>query len=130
MLRRRSAILWNALGRFDPDVLAQPGVKWLMALEGINDIGFGSRPDTPASDAVASDDLIAALKQLIERAYAHGIKVVGGTLTPYEGAAYYTEAVELQRRRSLASKRCRVIRRWRTDRSVDFWLKQASTAAK
>jgi lysophospholipase L1-like esterase len=80
----------NALARFDRDVLAQPGVKWLMVLEGINDIGLGSRPDTPVSDAVGADELIAALKQLIERAHEHGIKVIGGTLTPYEGAAYYS----------------------------------------
>ena len=84
----------NALARFDRDVLAQPGVKWLMILEGINDIGLGSRPDTPVSDAVSSDDLIAALKQLIERAHEHGIKVIGCTLTPYEGAAYYSEGGE------------------------------------
>jgi lysophospholipase L1-like esterase len=84
----------NALARFDRDVLAQPGVKWLMILEGINDIGLGSRADAAATDAVTSDDLIAALKQLIERAHEHGIKVIGGTLTPYEGAAYYSESGE------------------------------------
>jgi lysophospholipase L1-like esterase len=79
----------NALARFDRDVLAQPGVKWLMILEGINDIGLSS-----TSDPVRSDDLIAALKQLIERAHEHGIKVIGGTLTPYEGAAYARESGE------------------------------------
>jgi lysophospholipase L1-like esterase len=83
----------NALARFDRDVLAQPGVKWLMILEGINDIGISSRTDMP----VPSDDLIAALKQLIERAHEHGIKAIGGTLTPYEGAAYYTEGGEQTR---------------------------------
>jgi len=87
----------SALARFDRDVLAQPGVKWLMILEGINDIGLASFPGTPASDAVSSDDLIAAQKQLIERAHAHGIKVIGGTLTPYEGAAYASEAGEVVR---------------------------------
>jgi lysophospholipase L1-like esterase len=79
----------NALARFDRDVLAQPGVKWLMILEGINDIGLSSD-----SDPVTSDDLIAALKQLTERAHEHGLKVIGGTLTPYEGAAYYRESGE------------------------------------
>ncbi|MGA2213242.1 MAG: SGNH/GDSL hydrolase family protein [Bryobacteraceae bacterium] len=79
----------NALARFDRDVLAQPGVKWLMVLEGINDIGVSS-----STDPVSADDLIAALKQLIERAREHGIKVIGGTLTPYEGARYYTEPGE------------------------------------
>jgi lysophospholipase L1-like esterase len=84
----------NALARFDRDVLAQPGVKWLMVLEGINDIGLGSRAEAEASDAVTPEDLIGALQQLIERAHAHGIKVIGGTLTPYEGAAYYSPAGE------------------------------------
>jgi lysophospholipase L1-like esterase len=79
----------NALARFDRDVLAQPGVKWLMILEGINDIGLSS-----SSDPVSSDDLIAGLKQLIERAHEHGIKVIGCTLTPYEGARYYSDVGE------------------------------------
>jgi lysophospholipase L1-like esterase len=82
----------SALARFDRDVLAQPGVKWLMILEGINDIGLSSD-----ADPVSSDDLIAALKQLIERAHEHGIKVIGGTLTPYEGAAYARESGEQTR---------------------------------
>ena len=84
----------SGLRRFDRDVLAQPGVKWLMVLEGINDIGIGNRANAAASDAVGADDLIAALKQLIERAHEHGIQAIGGTLTPYEGAAYYSEAGE------------------------------------
>jgi lysophospholipase L1-like esterase len=84
----------SALARFDRDVLAPPGVKWLMILEGINDIGQGTRTDMPVIDPVNSDDLIAALKQLIERAHGHGIKVIGCTLTPYEGAPYYSEAGE------------------------------------
>lgn len=90
----RDTVGVNALARFDRDVLAQPGVKWLTILEGINDIGRASQADTPVRDAVGADDLIAALKQLIERAHEHGIKVIGGTLTPYEGAAYYSEGGE------------------------------------
>ena len=87
----------NALARFDRDVLAQPGVKWLTILEGINDIGLGSLAGTPVSDAVGAGDLTAALKQLIDRAHVHGIKVIGCTLTPYEGAAYYSEGGEQTR---------------------------------
>jgi lysophospholipase L1-like esterase len=87
----------SALARFDRDVLVQPGVKWLMIMEGINDIGLGSRPDTPVSEAVGSDILIAALKQMIDRAHEHGIKVIGCTLTPYEGAAYFSEGGEMVR---------------------------------
>ena len=85
----------SALARFDRDVLAQAGVQWLTVLEGINDIGNHTRPDTPSSEALSSaDDLIAGLRQIAERAHTHGIKVIGCTLTPYQGAAYYSEKGE------------------------------------
>lgn len=87
----------SALARFDRDVLSQPGVKWLIVLEGINDIGLGARPDADTGDAVTADDLIAAHKQIIERAHMHGIKVIGATLTPYVGAAYATNQGETVR---------------------------------
>jgi len=76
----------SALARFDRDVLSQPGVKWLIVLEGINDIGLGAR----AADPITADDLIAAHKQIIERAHLHGIKAIGGTPTAFSGAAYYS----------------------------------------
>jgi lysophospholipase L1-like esterase len=81
----------NALARFDRDVLSQEGVKWLMILEGINDIGQGTR------DPVTAEELIAAQRQLIERAHMHGIKVIGCTLTPYKGASYYSDDGEIMR---------------------------------
>jgi lysophospholipase L1-like esterase len=81
----------SALARFDRDVLSQPGVKWLMFLEGINDIGHGAQ--VPA-EAVTADDLIWGHKQIIEMAHTHGIQVIGCTLTPYEGAAYYRDGGE------------------------------------
>ena len=87
----------NALARFDRDVLSQPGVRWLIVLEGINDIGLGNLPGIPPAEAPTVDDLIAAHKQIIERAHMHGIKVIGATLTPYVGAAYATEHGEAMR---------------------------------
>jgi lysophospholipase L1-like esterase len=84
----------SALARFDRDVISQPGVKWLIVLEGINDIGFGALPGAQPTDTVTADDLIAAHKQIIERAHLHGIRVIGGTLTPYLGAGYATEQGE------------------------------------
>ena len=87
----------SALARLDRDVLSQPGVKWLIVLEGINDIGLGSLPGAPATEAPTADDLIAAHKQIIERAHMHGIKVIGATLTPYVGAAYATDHGEVLR---------------------------------
>jgi lysophospholipase L1-like esterase len=77
----------NALARFDRDVIAQNGVKYLLILEGINDIGrLNKYPDSGLTAA----DLISALNQMIVRAHAHGIAVIGCTLTPYHGAGYYT----------------------------------------
>ncbi|MGB9070645.1 MAG: SGNH/GDSL hydrolase family protein [Candidatus Acidiferrales bacterium] len=87
----------NALARFDRDVLSQPGVKWLIILEGINDIGIGSLPGAPATENPTVEDLIAAHQQMIERAHMHGIKVIGATLTPYLGAAYATDRGETLR---------------------------------
>jgi lysophospholipase L1-like esterase len=72
-------------------VLSQPGVKWVMVLEGINDIGHGAT--TPA-EMVTAEELIAGHKQIIERAHTHGIKAIGCTLTPYEGAHYFIESGE------------------------------------
>jgi lysophospholipase L1-like esterase len=82
----------NALARFDREVLGVPGVKWLMLLEGINDIGQGTRAGIAAADSVTADDIIGGMKQMIQRAHAHGIQVIGCTLTPYLGAAYATDA--------------------------------------
>ena len=76
----------SALARLDRDVLSVPGVKAVILLEGINDIGRGFYPPT---EPVTADALIAADKQIIERAHARGIKVYGATLTPYKGAHYF-----------------------------------------
>lgn len=78
----------SALARFDRDVLTQPGVKWVMLLEGINDIGREARE---ASETTSAEELIAAYKQLIQRAHDQGIRIIGCTLTPYGGAGYATE---------------------------------------
>ena len=75
----------SALARFDRDVLAQAGVRYVILLEGINDIGRVPAPKQP-SDVISAEDLISAYKQLIVRARVHGIKVIGATLTPYQGA--------------------------------------------
>jgi lysophospholipase L1-like esterase len=86
----------NALARFDRDVIAQAGVKYLIILESINDIGNALSPVNP-HDPVAAEDLIAGLGQLAARAHTHGIKVFGATLTPYVGAKYASPAGEAMR---------------------------------
>ena len=82
----------NALARFEHHVLSLPGATHVIVLEGINDIGNARANPTPSAS-----DLIAAHKQLIEQAHARGLKIIGATLTPFWGAAYYTEVGEAKR---------------------------------
>lgn len=84
----------SALARFDRDVPGQAGVQYLILFMGINDIGMGTFDPSQVRSAA---DLIAGLNQIIERAHEHGITVIGGTITPYEGAAYYSAAGEATR---------------------------------
>jgi lysophospholipase L1-like esterase len=81
----------NALARLDRDVLAQTGVHWLIVLEGINDIGGLTRNGdvSPAEHTALVDRMILAYLQIITVAHAHGIQVIGATLTPYLGSDYY-----------------------------------------
>ena len=78
----------SALARLDRDVFSQPGVKWVTLMEGINDIG---REASVPAEAVTAEEIIGAYKQFIEQAHAHGVQVIGCTLTPYEGAGYSRE---------------------------------------
>ena len=77
----------NALARLDRDVLAQSGVKYVILLEGINDIGHTALPRDP-SDVITVPELILAYTQIVAHAHAHGLKIYGATLTPYDGARY------------------------------------------
>jgi lysophospholipase L1-like esterase len=81
----------NVLARFDRDVLARDGVRYLIVLEGINDIGSLTR--TSLATGAQHDDLvrrmIGAYRQLILRAHAHGIKVIGATVLPFMGSGFY-----------------------------------------
>lgn len=86
----------SALARFDRDALSVPGVNTIVLLEGINDIGTGHNPKTAADDK-SVEELIAADQQMIERAHAKGIRIIGGTLTPFEGAAYADARGEAKR---------------------------------
>ncbi|HEY2466855.1 MAG TPA: SGNH/GDSL hydrolase family protein [Terracidiphilus sp.] len=86
----------NALARFDRDVLSQAGVKYVIVLEGINDIGRLHEPNQPDYKLTA-EDLEQGLAQLVARAHEHGIKVIGATLTPYKGAGYFTDKGEQTR---------------------------------
>ena len=73
-------------------MLGQAGVTHVIVLEGINDIGSARQNPTPTAE-----DLIAGHRQLIERAHTRGLKIFGATLTPFEGAAYFTKEGEAKR---------------------------------
>jgi lysophospholipase L1-like esterase len=83
----------SALARLDRDVLSQPGATWLIVLEGINDIG-NATAGLANVPPLTANDLIQAHRQIIDRAHTHGIKVIGATLTPFEGASYFREEGE------------------------------------
>lgn len=90
----------DALSRFDRDVISQAHVEFVTVLLGINDVGFSaiSVPNSPFADqSVTADQMIQAYRQLITRAHAKGIKIIGATLTPFEGAGYATPEGEAKR---------------------------------
>ena len=81
----------NVLARFDRDVLAPAGVRWLIVFEGVNDLGGLARlAEVPAAQhAALVQRVLAAYAQVIARAHAHGLRVIGATITPYTGSNYY-----------------------------------------
>lgn len=76
----------NALARFDRDVLNQPGITSVVLLMGINDISWPGSTLEPKEPTTQIDALIAGYRQLIARAKSRGVRIVGATLTPFEGA--------------------------------------------
>jgi lysophospholipase L1-like esterase len=81
----------SALARFDRDVLAPTGVRWVILFEGVNDLGGLARNGevTPAEHAALVKRVLSAYEQIILRAHAHGLRVFGATVTPYAGSNYY-----------------------------------------
>jgi lysophospholipase L1-like esterase len=90
----------NAQARFTRDVAARTGARYVVLLEGINDIGFSQTPDSgcgaPNTD-VSADQIIAGYRHIIAAAHAAGLKIFGGTLTPFQGAFYSSAAAEAKR---------------------------------
>jgi lysophospholipase L1-like esterase len=81
----------SALNRLDRDVLVQPGAKWVIFSDDpINDLGSTNPPPS-------ADQLITGARQLVSRAHAKGLKFLCSTLTPYEGAGYWTQQGETAR---------------------------------
>lgn len=90
----------NALARFDRDVLAQAGVRYLIVQMGTNDIGQPGSGGVPKDSAVSVREIEVALSQLAEKAHEHGIRVLVGTLTPFANSlapGYYSPEKEQMR---------------------------------
>ncbi len=92
----------SAEARFERDVLDQPGVRDVIVLEGINDIGFSTGPSRPrelppAGTGVSAAQIIAGYQKLIAEAHARGLRIFGATLLPFQGAGYYSAAGEATR---------------------------------
>jgi lysophospholipase L1-like esterase len=81
----------NALARFDHDVLGQPGARWVILLEGVNDLGTLTREGPVGADRHRAlvDQMILAYRQMIQRARERGVKVIACTILPYGGSEYY-----------------------------------------
>jgi lysophospholipase L1-like esterase len=86
----------NLAARFDRDVLSRSGVTHALVLIGVNDLGGQHRngDDGPEARKTMLDDLMLAHRQLVERAHAHGICMIGATITPYSGSDYYRPNME------------------------------------
>ena len=89
----------DAVSRLEPDVFAQPNVRAVILLEGINDIGYSqsNKPSTEPHTNVSALQIVEGYEQIIALAHAAGIKVYGATLTPFFGARYWTPAGEAKR---------------------------------
>lgn len=82
------------LGRYQRDILEQAGVRWVIVLEGVNDIG-GAK-GTAASDSVAQG-LIAAYQRMVEQAHGRGLRIYGATILPFGGNGYSSPEHEAAR---------------------------------
>lgn len=81
----------NLLARFDRDVVARSGVRWAILLEGVNDLGVLTRdkPATAEAHAAIVTRITQGYAELAQRARAHGVKLIGGTIMPFGGNEYY-----------------------------------------
>lgn len=84
----------NALARFDRDVLGQTGVRYVIVLEGVNDLGGLTREGDvpPATHSALVHRILGAYEQIVLRAHAHGLRVYGATILPFVGSDYYHPA--------------------------------------
>jgi lysophospholipase L1-like esterase len=85
--------------RFDRDVLDQSGVRTVVVLEGINDIGapLWEDPCVLPRPVVTADQMIEGYRMLIRAAHTRGLKIIGATILPFKGGGYYSDQGEQTR---------------------------------
>jgi lysophospholipase L1-like esterase len=81
----------SALSRFGHDALSQPGVRDVILLEGINDIGNNAGP---GGAPLTAQNLIDGYQALIAKAHAAGVRIIGATMLPDLGNGYYSDSAE------------------------------------
>jgi lysophospholipase L1-like esterase len=110
----------NLLARFDRDVVARSGVKWAILLEGVNDLGVLTReaPATAEAHAAIVTSITQAYAALADRAHAHGIALIAGTIMPFAGNDYYHPGADTERDRQAINRFIRTSGRF--DAVIDF----------
>ncbi len=92
----------SALARFDEDVLSQPQARTVVLLEGINDLGqFAGTEPLPSARGPFVKQILGAYRQLISRAHAHGLRIIGATLLPYSESDYHPTPLDERDRRTI-----------------------------
>jgi lysophospholipase L1-like esterase len=89
----------SALARFDRDVIAQSGVRWVLVFEGVNDIGGSRRAIERGQTSDVADRIIQAYQQFVIRAHTHGLRIYGATITPFGKSQYGSPGTEAERQK-------------------------------
>ena len=110
----------NAAARFGRDVLDRRGVKYLIILEGVNDLGVLTRdaPASPEQHGTMVKRMIGALAQMVSRARERGIKVIGATILPFGASDYYHPGAATEADRQMVNAWIR--RPGNVDAVIDF----------
>lgn len=103
----------TAIARFDSQVLEQPGVRWVVVLEGVNDLGaIGARSSQQMADA-----LIGAYDEFVDKSHAAGLLIYGATILPFAGSGYGQNANALEARNLINDW---IANSGRFDATIDF----------
>ncbi|ORX98444.1 lipolytic enzyme [Clohesyomyces aquaticus] len=104
------------LSRYQRDALSQPGIKYLMIFEGVNDIG--SEATSSSTQTSIGDQLIKAFTQITSDAKKAGLVTIGATITPFGGSGQSYSNPEREKTRQRVNKW--ILAKGNFDHVVDF----------